>query len=49
MTRTLATAFALLALIGATSLTACNTVAGAGQDVSAGGQAVSNGAQKLKP
>ncbi len=49
MTR-LSTVLAILAMLGAASvLSACNTVAGAGQDVSATGQAVSNGAQKLKP
>jgi predicted small secreted protein len=50
MPRQIAAVLALLAMIGSTVLlTACNTVAGAGQDVSATGQAVSNGAQKLKP
>lgn len=38
-----------LALAGALSVTACNTVAGAGQDVSAAGGAVSNTADKAKP
>jgi len=38
-----------LALAGALSVTACNTVSGAGQDVSAAGHAVSDTAQKAKP
>jgi predicted small secreted protein len=46
----LAAVLAVLAMLGSTMLlTACNTVAGAGQDVSATGHAVSNGAEKLKP
>ena len=40
----------LLTLIGASALlTACNTTAGAGRDISATGQAISKGAEKLKP
>jgi predicted small secreted protein len=50
MNRKFAAVLALLAAIGSMSLlTACNTVAGAGQDVSATGHAVTNGAEKLKP
>jgi entericidin B len=41
----------LMALIGvsALALSACNTVAGAGKDVKAGGQAVENAAKDAKP
>ena len=41
----------MLALIGvwALSLSACNTVQGAGKDVKAGGQAVENAAKDAKP
>lgn len=43
---------ALLAVLAlsasAALLSACNTVAGAGQDVSATGNAVSNGAEKIR-
>jgi predicted small secreted protein len=40
----------LLALAGASSLlTACNTTAGAGQDISAAGRTITRGADKLKP
>ena len=50
MSRKLAAALALLAMMGSTALlSACNTVAGAGQDVSATGHVVTNGAEKLKP
>jgi predicted small secreted protein len=50
MPRKLSAAVALLLLVGsAVALSACNTIAGAGQDVAATGQAVTNGAQKLKP
>jgi predicted small secreted protein len=50
MHRNFSKAAAFLAIFGtAVLLSACNTVAGAGQDVAATGQAVSNGAQKLKP
>ena len=41
-------ALLLLALFTAGSLSACNTVAGAGQDVSATGRAVTGGAEKVK-
>ena len=37
---------AFLLLVGTVSLTACNTVSGAGQDISKGGQAISNSAEK---
>ncbi|MBV9782620.1 MAG: entericidin A/B family lipoprotein [Acidisphaera sp.] len=50
MNKVFAAALAALALIGSASLlTACNTVAGAGQDVSAAGHAVSTTADKAKP
>jgi predicted small secreted protein len=41
----------MLALIGcfALSVSACNTVQGAGKDVKAGGQAVENAAKDAKP
>ena len=41
----------LIALLGFSvlSLTACNTVEGAGKDVKAGGQAVENAAKDSKP
>jgi predicted small secreted protein len=41
----------MLALIGvfALSVSACNTVEGAGKDVKAGGQAVENAAKDAKP
>lgn len=43
-------AIALLLLIAsAPILGACNTTAGAGQDLSATGHAVTNSAEKLKP
>ena len=45
--RLLATLAALL--LAAPLLTACNTTAGAGQDIANTGQAISNGAQKLTP
>ncbi len=49
MSRKIAPVLAILALLGAASaLTACNTTAGAGQDVSATGHAVTNGAEKVK-
>jgi entericidin B len=37
-----------LLVLAVSSLTACNTVAGAGQDVSAAGRAVTKGADKVK-
>lgn len=43
-------ALALLALIGlAPMLGACHTTAGAGQDLSAGGRAITNSAEKHAP
>lgn len=41
----------LVALLGISvlSLTACNTVAGAGKDTQAAGRAVENAADKAKP
>ncbi|SEA33670.1 entericidin A/B family lipoprotein [Paraburkholderia sartisoli] len=40
---------ALLLLAGSAMLaTGCNTVAGAGQDISKGGDAISNSAEKAK-
>jgi len=41
----------LIALLGMSvlSLTACNTVEGAGKDVKAGGQAIENTAKDAKP
>ncbi|CAG4885654.1 entericidin A/B family lipoprotein [Paraburkholderia gardini] len=40
---------ALLLLAGSAMLvTGCNTVAGAGQDISKGGNAISNSAEKAK-
>jgi predicted small secreted protein len=50
MRKHLAVFFSMLVLLGsATLLAGCNTMAGAGQDVSATGRAVSSGAEKLKP
>jgi predicted small secreted protein len=40
---------ALLLIAGsAAALTGCNTVAGAGEDISKGGNAISNSAEKAK-
>jgi len=44
MTRYIAIALALFSV----TLAACNTVAGAGQDLSAGGHAITNTAEKAK-
>ena len=44
MTRYLAFALALFAV----TLSACNTIAGAGEDLSKGGQAITNSAEKAK-
>ncbi len=42
-------AFVMVALLGtATLLSGCNTTAGAGQDLSASGKAVTNSAEKVK-
>jgi entericidin A len=51
MRKNLAMAFlSLLLLTGAaTMLTACNTAAGVGEDVSAVGHTVTGGAERLKP
>jgi entericidin B len=48
--RLMARLIALLLFVtaGATTLSACNTVSGAGQDISAGGHAISNTADKAK-
>lgn len=49
MSRMIAPALAILTLIASAGLlSACNTTAGAGQDVSATGRAVTNGAQDVK-
>lgn len=37
------------ALLAALSLSACNTIAGAGRDISAAGKAVSDTASSIKP
>jgi entericidin B len=43
------TILSVLALVGAAvALSACNTTAGVGQDVSAAGHAVTNSAEKVK-
>jgi len=39
---------ALFMLLGTVFLVACNTIAGAGEDISKGGQAISNEAEKVK-
>lgn len=50
MRNNLSIALTLLALIGiAPMLIACHTAAGAGEDLSAGGHAVSHAADKLAP
>ena len=50
MRKTLSIAFTLAALISAMPiLSACHTTAGAGQDVSATGNAVTDAAHKLTP
>jgi entericidin B len=41
-------ALLLLVAAGTTTLSACNTVSGAGQDISAGGHAITNSADKAK-
>jgi entericidin B len=41
-------ALLLFVAAGTATLSACNTVAGAGQDISSGGQAISNTAEKAK-
>jgi predicted small secreted protein len=50
MRKNFSIALTLLALIGiAPMLAACNTTAGAGQDLSAGGHAITHEAHKLTP
>ena len=50
MRKTLSLGLFFLALMGATSLlTACHTTEGVGQDISATGHAVTNGAAKATP
>lgn len=50
MRKYLAVCFSMMVLVGTgVTLAGCNTVAGAGQDVSATGRAVTSGAEKLKP
>jgi predicted small secreted protein len=39
---------ALLLIAGTAALAGCNTVSGAGQDISKGGQAISNSAEEHK-
>jgi entericidin B len=39
---------ALLLIAGTAALAGCNTVAGAGQDISKGGNAISNTAEQAK-
>ncbi|HEY4350737.1 MAG TPA: entericidin A/B family lipoprotein [Paraburkholderia sp.] len=41
-------ALLLFVAAGTATLSACNTVSGAGQDISKGGQAISNSADKAK-
>ena len=41
--------FVLLAAVGALTTAACNTVAGAGKDIKATGQAVQDTAEDAKP
>jgi predicted small secreted protein len=49
MSRFIAPLFALLALVGSAALlSGCNTTAGAGQDVSATGHAVTHAADDVK-
>jgi predicted small secreted protein len=49
MSRILTAVFTAALLLGSASLlSACNTVAGAGQDVSSAGKAVTNGADSAK-
>ncbi len=49
MSRMITAAFTAALLLGSASLlSACNTVAGAGQDVSSAGHAVTNGAETAK-
>jgi entericidin B len=41
-------ALLLFVTAGTATLSACNTVSGAGQDISAGGHAITNSADKAK-
>lgn len=41
-------ALRLIPLIGLLAMAACNTVAGAGQDIKAGGSAITSGANDVK-
>jgi predicted small secreted protein len=38
----------IVSLLGFTALSACNTVAGAGEDIQAGGQAIENTAEEVR-
>ena len=38
----------MISLLGFTALSACNTVAGAGEDIQAGGQAIENTAEEVR-
>jgi entericidin B len=50
MRKNLSIALTLLMLVGAAPLLgACQTTAGAGQDISAGGKAITNSAEKHAP
>ena len=50
MRKHLAWSFAILLLLGTVPLlSGCNTTAGAGQDISNTGKAITKGADKLKP
>lgn len=46
MTRLIALLLIVGTLVGTAALAACNTVAGAGQDLSKGGNAITNSADK---
>ncbi len=48
MSNPLRRAVAAAALLAALGLTACNTVAGAGQDVGSAGHGITNGANAVK-
>jgi entericidin B len=47
-TRVVKVAFGLALTLGVVSLTACNTIAGAGKDVSSAGHATTNAANAAK-
>lgn len=38
----------IISLLGVTALSACNTIAGAGEDIAAGGQAIETTAEDAK-